>query len=420
MQEEAAQLATTARRAAPLIGTAGSARKNAALTQFADNLRARRAELVAANEKDLANAGGISPALAERLVFADKQISATADSVMQVVAQEDPIGAVDDMRTMPSGIQVGKMRVPLGVLLIIYESRPNVTADAAALGLKAGNAVLLRGGSEAKYTNAAIADCLTQALGAHGLAEAAQLVTNTAHGLVDELLKCQQEIDLLLLRGGPALISNAAQKAKMPVLYHLEGNCHVYVDAAADLAMATAIVENAKTRRYGVCNAAESLLVHADVAAAALPRIAAALAPHGVELRVDAQARAHLTQSAAEYPSLSDAEEEDWAREYLAPILSVKVVESLDEAISHINRYGSAHSDAIVSNDFTACQRFIHAVDSSSVLVNASTAFADGGEYGLGAEIGISTGKLHARGPVGALGLTTQKYIVYGEGNCRP
>lgn len=417
MQQQAAQLAQSARQMAHKIGTARTAVKNAALRAFAENLLAKRATLIAANEKDLAAAADLPPALSERLLFGDKQINAAAEGVLQIVAQEDPIGAMDELRVMPSGIEVGKMRVPLGVLLMVYESRPNVTADAAALALKAGNAVLLRGGSEAKHTNAAIAQCLEDALAAHDLSQAAQLVADTSHALVDALLTRKEEIDLLVLRGGAQLVSTAAEKAQMDVLYHLEGNCHIYIDAAADLPMAAKIAENAKMRRTGVCNAAESLLVHAAVAAPALAQVGAALAAYGVEMRACAQAQQHL--HAAGIGNVSAAEEADWSREYLAPVISIKVVASLAEAIAHINRYGSAHSDAIVSGDLNACREFVRAVDSSSVLVNASTAFADGGEYGLGAEIGISTGKLHARGPVGVLGLTTQKYVVYGAGHCR-
>lgn len=417
--QQATELAHTARRASVRIATADSRQKNAALAAFADNLTAAAAAITAANEKDLAAAadGGLTPALRERLVFAEKQITATAAGVRQIIAQPDPVGAIDELRIMPSGIQVGKMRVPIGVLLMIYESRPNVTADAAALALKAGNAVLLRGGSEAQHTNGAIADCLYRAIQSHGLEKAAQVIDNPARELVNALLQRGDDIDMVIPRGGSGLIKHVAETARMPVLYHQHGNCHVYIDKTADIEMATAIVKNSKTRRYGVCNAAESLLVHRELAAAALPPVAAALAAEKVELRVCRESADILR--AAGIGDCTAASEEDWGREYLAPIISIKIVASLADAIAHINHYGSAHTDTIVSDSIERCRRFLRAVDSSSVLVNAATGFADGAEYGLGAEIGISTSRLHARGPVGAGELTTQKYIVFGNGNCR-
>lgn len=418
MKQQADQLAQTAKQAAAVIGNAATAAKNAALADFAARLTAAGADIIAANARDLAAAeqNNIDQALRERLHFDEQRLAAAVTGVKDIIALPDPIGSIDALRPMPSGISVGQMRVPIGTLLMIYESRPNVTIDAAALALKAGNAVILRGGSEARHTNAAIADCLSAALNAHGLAQAAQVVRDSSRDLVGQLLQCEQHIDLIIPRGGRALIERVARETHIAVLKHLDGNCHVYIDAAADIDQACAITENSKTRRYGVCNAAESLLIHADIAATALPPIAAALARHGVEMRGCGQTRRHLAGTTL---PLGEATEEDWAREYLAPIISIKVVPDLEAAIAHINRYGSAHSDAIVSNNAAACRRFVRAVDSSSVLVNAATGFADGGEYGLGAEIGISTGKLHTRGPVGLIGLTTRKYIVLGSGQCR-
>lgn len=405
-------LAQTAKRASRHIAAADAAVKNAVLRRFAALLRAQSAQLVAANDADIKAAEGLDAPLRERLRLNAEQISATATGIEHIAAQDDPIGVITDLRYMPSGIQVGKMRVPLGVILMIYESRPSVTADAAALALKAGNAVILRGGKEAQHSNRAIGDCLNQVLEEHNLSGAAQVVADSARAVVGELLSCGDDIDLVIPRGGRALIERVAQEAHMPVLKHLDGNCHVYVDAGADLTMAQAIIINAKTRRYGVCNAAESVLVHAAVAAKILPPLAKALTAAGVEIRACEKTRQHAPQAVA-------AAEEDWRKEYLAPIISIKIVDSADDAIAHINQYGSGHTDAIVTGSLSEARRFLREVDSSSVLVNASTAFADGGEFGLGAEIGISTDKLHARGPVGALGLTTQKYIVWGGGECR-
>ncbi|MCH9758759.1 MAG: glutamate-5-semialdehyde dehydrogenase [Proteobacteria bacterium] len=421
MKQQAKQLAQTARRLAQDIGNASSAQKNAVLSDFAKNLNNACEQITAANQQDLVTAekNNIDAALHERLLFDPPRIAATADAVLQIAAQSDPIGAIDEMRTMPSGIQVGKMRIPLGVLLIIFESRPNVTADAAALSLKAGNAVILRGGSEARHTNSAIADCLEQALAAHGLSRAAQVIENPAHDLVGELLAREDDIDLVIPRGGRGLIERVMRDTRIPVLKHLDGNCHVYIDSAAETEMALSIVENSKTRRYGVCNAAESLLIHHDVAATLLPPLAMILAKHQVEMRVCSESQKLLTNVNVPDATIVAASEDDWQHEYLAAIISIKIVPSLAAAIEHINQYGSAHSDAIVSNDINRCMQFARAVDSSSVLINAATGYADGGEYGLGAEIGISTGKLHARGPVGAQGLTTQKYIVIGNGHCR-
>ena len=410
----ARDLAAAAKQAAPYIARATTAVKNAALHALADGLHAHAAAIIAANNKDLAAATTLSPALKDRLALNESRIAAMADSARTVAALSDPVGEINDLRVMPSGIRVGKMRVPLGVILAIYESRPNVTADIAMLALKSGNAAILRGGSEAQHSNAAIGACVRAALRQAKLPLAAVVVAATSRKMIDDFLACADSIDLVIPRGGRALIERVSQKAKMPTLKHLDGNCHVYVDAAADLDKSEQVVINAKTRRYGVCSAAESLLVHASVAAAFLPRVAASLLARGVKLCGCPQTRRIIGRRQCRVAS-----EEDWRTEYLAPMLSIKVVPSLTAAIAHINRYGSAHTDAIMTDSATASARFLAEVDSASVMVNASTAFADGGEYGLGAEVGISTDKLHARGPVGLRGLTGEKYIVLGDGHVR-
>ncbi len=410
----ARDLAAAAKQAAPYIARATTAVKNAALHALADGLHANAAAIIAANNKDLAAATTLSPALKDRLALNESRIAAMADSARTVAALSDPVGEINDLRVMPSGIRVGKMRVPLGVILAIYESRPNVTADIAMLALKSGNAAILRGGSEAQHSNAAIDVCVRAALRQAKLPLAAVVVAATSRKMIDDFLACADSIDLVIPRGGRALIERVSQKAKMPTLKHLDGNCHVYVDAAADLDKSEQVVINAKTRRYGVCSAAESLLVHASVAAAFLPRVAASLLARGVKLCGCPQTRRIIGGRQCRVAS-----EEDWRTEYLAPMLSIKVVPSLTAAIAHINRYGSAHTDAIMTDSATASARFLTEVDSASVMVNASTAFADGGEYGLGAEVGISTDKLHARGPVGLRGLTGEKYIVLGDGHVR-
>ena len=331
----------------------------------------------------------------------------------QVAALPDPVGAIGDLSTRPSGLRIGRMRVPLGVVGIVYESRPNVTADAASLCLKSGNAAILRGGSEALHSNRVIADGLAEGIAEAGLpADAVQLVTTRDRAAVSALLAMDDLLDVLIPRGGKGLIERVMNTARVPVIKHLDGNCHVYIDAGADAHMAEAIAINAKTQRYGTCNSMESLLVHVDEAPALLPSLGRAYAERGVELRACARGLALLN---AAVPATQD----DWAAEYLGPVLAVKVVDGLDEAIAHINRYGSGHTDAIVTRDYARSQRFLREVDSSSVMINASTRFADGFEYGLGAEIGVSTDKLHARGPVGLEGLTSQKYIVLGEGQVR-
>ena len=410
----ARDLAAAAKQAAPYIARATTAVKNAALHALADGLHANAAAIIAANNKDLAAATTLSPALKDRLALNESRIAAMADSARTVAALSDPVGEINDLRVMPSGIRVGRMRVPLGVILAIYESRPNVTADIAMLALKSGNAAILRGGSEAQHSNAAIGACVCAALRQAKLPLAAVVVAATSRKMIDDFLACADSIDLVIPRGGRALIERVSQKAKMPTLKHLDGNCHVYVDAAADLDKSEQVVINAKTRRYGVCSAAESLLVHASVATAFLPRVAASLLARGVKLCGCPQTRRIIGGRQCRVAS-----EEDWRTEYLAPMLSIKVVPSLTAAIAHINRYGSAHTDAIMTDSATASARFLTEVDSASVMVNASTAFADGGEYGLGAEVGISTDKLHARGPVGLRGLTGEKYIVLGDGHVR-
>jgi glutamate-5-semialdehyde dehydrogenase len=348
----------------------------------------------------------------DRLAVKPSTIDGMIEGLRQVAALADPCGEITGMSYRPSGIQVGKMRVPLGVVGIIYESRPNVTIDAASLCLKSGNAAILRGGSEAIHSNRAIAACLQAGLKAVGLpADVVQVVETTDRAAVGELIAMPQFVDVIVPRGGKGLIERIANDAKVPVIKHLDGICHVYIDDKADLDKAFAISMNAKTHRYGVCNAMETLLVHEAVAGQILPRLAAAYAEKGVELRGDEKTRALI--------SASVATDEDWATEYLAPILSIKIVSGLDEAIVHINQYSSQHTDAIVSEDYTRARRFITEVDSASVMVNASTRFADGFEYGLGAEIGISTDKIHARGPVGLEGLTSQKWVVFGDGHIR-
>jgi glutamate-5-semialdehyde dehydrogenase len=336
-----------------------------------------------------------------------------AKGVEEIVALPDPVGEITDLRFRPTGIQVGRMRVPLGVVGIIYESRPNVTVDAAALCLKAGNATILRGGSEAQQSNAAIAACVQEGLRAAGLPETAvQVVATTDRAAVGHLITDEKHVDVIVPRGGKSLIERISREAKVPVIKHLDGVCHVYVDAAADLDKAVAIADNAKTQRYAPCNTMETLLVHAGIANRVLPPLAAIYAAKGVELRGCERSRAIVA-------AMQAATEDDWYTEYLAPILAVRVVDSLDDAIEHIAKYGSQHTDAIVTEDYTAAMRFLREVDSSSVMVNASTRFADGFEYGLGAEIGISTNKLHARGPVGLEGLTSQKWVVLGSGQVR-
>ena len=408
-------LGRSARRAARVLASAGSEQKNAALAAIAATLEQGRGDLAAANARDLeaGAAAGLDAAQLDRLTLTSPRIDAMIEGLRQVAALADPVGEITELRYRPSGIQVGRMRVPLGVIGIIYESRPNVTVDAASLCLKAGNACILRGGSEAIHSNGAIAACIRAGLAVAGLpAAAVQVVETTDRAAVGELITMKDHVDVIVPRGGKSLIERISAEARVPVIKHLDGVCHVYIDDRADPDKAFAVAVNAKTHRYGVCNAMETLLVAEPVAAAILPRLAAAYREHGVELRGCARARAIL-------PDCAPATEEDWYAEYLAPVLAIRVVAGIDAAIEHIGTYGSQHTDAIVTEDYGRARRFLREVDSSSVMVNASTRFADGFEYGLGAEIGISTDKLHARGPVGLEGLTSQKFVVLGDGHVR-
>jgi glutamate-5-semialdehyde dehydrogenase len=404
-----------ARAAARVLARADTAAKDRALTATAAALRRSAADLMKANGLDVsaARASGHDAAFVDRLTLGAKGIEAMAQGVEAIVALPDPVGEVSDLHYRPSGIQVGRMRVPLGVIGIIYESRPNVTVDAAALCLKSGNATILRGGSECLHSNQAIASCVHEGLRAAGLPEdAVQVVATTDRAAVGHLIADEAHVDVIVPRGGKSLTGRIAREAKVPVIKHLDGVCHVFIDAAADLTKAIAIADNAKTQRYSPCNTMETLLVHQAIAPRVMPPLADIYLAKGVELRGCERARSLV-------PQMKAASEEDWSTEYLAPILSVRIVDSLDEAIAHIARYGSQHTDAIVTEDYAAAQRFLREVDSSSVMVNASTRFADGFEYGLGAEIGISTNKLHARGPVGLEGLTSRKWIVLGTGQIR-
>ncbi|MDP2793560.1 MAG: glutamate-5-semialdehyde dehydrogenase [Sulfurisoma sp.] len=404
-----------ARAASREMARASTAAKNAALLAMAQSIRDGREALLAANAEDVAEAkaNGLDAAMIDRLTLTAKGVEAMAQGLEQVAALPDPVGEITDMKRRPSGIQVGKMRVPLGVVGIIYEARPNVTADAAALCLKSGNAAILRGGKEAIRANQAIAACVRAGLKTAGLPETAvQVIETTDRAAVGELVAMPQYVDVIVPRGGKGLIERISREARVPVIKHLDGNCHVYVDTAADPVKAMRIVENAKTQRLGTCNTAESLLIARPVAETQLPALARMLTAHGVEIR-GCKETCHLVSSA------TPASSEDYHTEYLAAIISVKVVADVGEAIEHINTYSSAHTEAIVTEDYTNAMRFLREVDSSSVMVNASTRFADGFEYGLGAEIGISTDKFHARGPVGLEGLTSQKWIVLGNGEVR-
>ncbi len=409
------QIGQQARAAARLMAQADTAAKNRALENIAAAILNNSAQIIAANAKDVAAArsSGLDAASIDRLTLTDLSLRSMAEGLRQIAALPDLIGEISDLKYRPSGIQVGKMRVPLGVIGIIYESRPNVTADAAGLCLKSGNAAILRGGSEAIHSNQAIAACVHQGLREAGLPETAvQVIATTDRAAVGELITMKEYVDVIVPRGGKSLIARISEEARVPVIKHLDGICHVYIDDQADLEKAIRIADNAKTQRYGVCNTMESLLVAHGIAADVLPRLCRIYLDKGVELRGDEAARALVAQ-------MKTATEEDWRTEYLAPILSVRVVAGLDEAIAHINTYGSQHTDSIVTENYSRAMRFLREVDSSSVMVNASTRFADGFEYGLGAEIGISTDKLHARGPVGLEGLTSQKFIVLGSGQIR-
>ena len=409
------EIGERARAAARLLARSGTQAKNAALSEIAAALMHDTERLLAANAHDVtgARATGHDAAFVDRLALKPATIEAMAEGVRQIAALPDPVGEITELKYRPTGIQVGRMRVPLGVVGIVYESRPNVTVDAAALCLKSGNACILRGGSEALHSNQAIAACVHHGLRAAGFSEdSVQLVGTTDRAAVGLLVTMHKYVDVLVPRGGKALIQRVTDEATVPVIKHLDGVCHVFIDERADAHMAIAIADNAKTQRYSPCNTMETLLVHAGIAETVLPPLAKIYAEKGVELRGDAAARKLV-------PGMRIATEEDWYTEYLGPILAVRIVPSLDVAIEHIAKYGSQHTDAIVTEDYANAMRFLREVDSSSVMVNASTRFADGFEYGLGAEIGISTNKLHARGPVGLEGLTSQKWIVLGSGQIR-
>lgn len=408
-------IGVAARAAAAVIAQASTAQKNAALSALVAQLDASRVAILEANAVDLKAAAEaqLDAALVDRLALTESRIDAMIAGVQEVIALPDPIGAIDQVRRRPSGIEVGLMRQPLGVIGIIFESRPNVTIDAAILCLKSGNASILRGGREAFASNQALSQCIQAALRDAGLPETTVQVAPTAdRDFVGAMIGSSALCDVIIPRGGKGLIARISEDARVPVIKHLDGNCHVYVDAGAPVEQALVILENAKTHRYGVCNAAESFLIHAEIAPAVLPRLATILDRHSVEVR-------GCPQTLQWMPSARPATDEDWETEYLAPIVAIRVVDSLEEAISHINQYGSHHTDAIVSADYGRIRRFMQAVDSASVIANASTRFADGFEYGLGAEIGISTDRIHVRGPVGLEGLTNQKWVVFGDGQVR-
>jgi glutamate-5-semialdehyde dehydrogenase len=414
-----AQLGQAARAAATAMARAGTRAKNDTLLALARLLREQTQALQADNARDIAaaEAAGLAAPMVDRLRLTPKVLATVAEGCEQLAAMPDPIGEITGVKRRPTGISVGQMRVPLGVFGMIYESRPNVTIEAASLAIKSGNACILRGGSEAIHSNLALWKLVQQALTEAGLpATAVQLVETTDRAAV-RLIAMPEYVDVIIPRGGKGLIERISAEAKVPVIKHLDGNCHTYVDAEVDIAQALVVTDNAKTQKYSPCNATESLLVHAQSAATFLPQIGAIFAAKGVEMRCDPAARAILSDVPG--AKLAEASEEDWATEYLAPIISVKVVASLDEAIDHINRYGSHHTDAILTTNHPNAMRFLREVDSASVMVNASTRFADGFEYGLGAEIGISTDKFHARGPVGLEGLTSMKWIVLGQGETR-
>ena len=409
------RLGTSARAASRLIANADSNAKNKALTHISGAVLREKALLLAANKQDVdaAKAAGLDDAMLDRLTLTEKSIQSMAEGLLQIATLADPIGQMNNFKTMPSGIQVGQMRVPLGVIGIIYEARPNVTVDAAGLCIKSGNAAILRGGSEAIHCNQALAKLVHEGLEAAGLPKAViQVVETTDRAAVGELITMKAYVDVIVPRGGKGLIERISNDARIPVIKHLDGNCHVYVDDDADFDKALRILENSKTQRLGTCNTAESLLVARSVATKMLPKLANMLISHGIEIRGCAETCALVKEA-------KKATDEDYYTEYLAAIISCKVVDGLDEAITHINQHSSQHTEAIVTENYTNARRFLREVDSSSVIVNASTRFADGFEYGLGAEIGISTDKLHARGPVGLEGLTSLKYVVLGDGQVR-
>jgi glutamate-5-semialdehyde dehydrogenase len=412
-------LGERARAASGAMAAAPTAAKDNALRAIAAAIRADAHAIAAANRRDVerARADGLEPALVDRLTLTDASIDLMAEGLEQIVQLADPVGSISDVRPMPSGIRVGRMRVPLGVIGIIYESRPNVTIDAAGLCIKSGNATILRGGSEAIECNRHLAALIAAALAGAGLPrDAVQLIDTTDRAAVGLLVGSPQYVDIIVPRGGRSLIERLMRESRVPMIKHLDGVCHVYIDADADLDMAVRIADNAKTQRYGTCNTMETLLVAQPVAAAVLPRLGAIYAAKGVELRACPETQRVLAGAGL---SSKPATDDDWRAEYLAPILAIRTVAGIDAAIEHINTYGSKHTDAIVTRDHAHAMRFLREVDSASVMVNASTRFADGYEYGLGAEIGISNDKLHARGPVGLEGLTSQKYVVFGNGEVR-
>lgn len=408
-------IGANASHASRILAKASTTTKNDALTKIAFALEENRANLLIANSQDMNNARthGLDAAMLDRLALSESRINAMIEGLNQVAALPDPIGHVTDLQSRPSGIGLGKMRVPLGVIGIIYESRPNVTIDAASLCLKSGNATILRGGSEAILSNQALASCINQGLLSAGLpSTAVQVIQTTDRDAVGELITMTDHVDVIIPRGGKGLIKRLTADARVPTIKHLDGNCHVYIDSDADHTKAINIAFNSKTHRYGVCNAMESLLIAESVASELLPKLAAKFTEKGVELR-------GCEQSIKILPSLNAAVEEDWSEEYLAPILAIKIVTGIDQAIAHINHYSSKHTESIVTENKDTSQQFLAEIDSSSVIVNASTRFADGFEYGLGAEIGISTDKIHVRGPVGLEGLTCQKWVVFGDGQVR-
>lgn len=420
IQQYMQHLGEQARQASRAMARASSGDKDKALAAIANALRDHRDAILRANEKDLdaGRSNGLDAALLDRLALTADRFDGMVEGLEQIIGLADPIGVITDLAYRPSGIQVGKMRVPLGVIGIIYESRPNVTIDAAALCLKSGNSAILRGGSEAINANQAIAECIREGLRAAGLPEAAvQVVETTDRAAVGELISHPEYVDVIVPRGGKGLIERISNDARVPVIKHLDGNCHTYIDEQADIAKAISVAFNAKTQRYGTCNTTETLLVANAIAQQVLPELAAQYRQAGVELRGCEQAR-DLLESVG-VTDMQAATEADWEEEYLAPVLAVKIVKDIDEAIEHINRYSSGHTEAIITENYTLARRFLTEVDSSSVMVNASTRFADGFEYGLGAEIGISTDKIHARGPVGLEGLTSQKWVVLGDGHIR-
>jgi glutamate-5-semialdehyde dehydrogenase len=418
------QVGQQAREASRLLAAANTGTKNAALMAIHEVLLAAKETILAANKVDMDNGekNNLDSALLDRLELNEDRFNGMLQGLKDVAALPDPIGEVSDMTFRPSGIQLGKMRVPLGVVGMIYESRPNVTLEAASLALKSGNAIILRGGSEAFASNQAIAKCVLEGLQKAGLPEhGVQVLQTTDRAAVGELITMTDYVDVIVPRGGKGLIERISRDARVPVIKHLDGNCHTYIDADADPEIAVKVSVNAKTHRYGTCNTMETLLVDTTVAEQLLPKIAAAIiaADDNMQLRVDGTAKALLQDNAKLAGHVSDATDADWDTEYLAPVLAIKVIDGLDAAIAHINKHGSHHTDVIITDNYTKSQRFIREVDSASVMINASSRFADGFEYGLGAEIGISTDKIHARGPVGLNGLTSQKWIVYGHGEVR-